>query len=127
MAIHLTRSSADRIASVGGGPFIPGTSDHHGSFSLVGFPVCGGLHDDGRVWSAWLADRFAAAGQYPLALGGISGARLRDRKPNHALQATPVGAGLFVWSHRPGVPELGRSARIDRSEFEPIDAQFCPA
>ena len=28
--------------------------------------------------------------------------------PNQALQATPVGAGLEVLSHRPGVPELDR-------------------
>ena len=29
-------------------------------------------------------------------------------KPNHSLQATPVGAGLVVWRRRPGVPELDR-------------------
>ena len=108
MDIDLASLPADRIASVGGGPLIPGTSDHHGSFSLFGFPGCGELHDDGRVWGAWLADHFAAVGHYPLVLGGISGARLRDRKPNHALQATPVSARLEVLSRRPGVPELGR-------------------
>ena len=31
-----------------------------------------------------------------------------DRIPNHALQVTPVGAGLVVLSRRFGVPELGR-------------------
>ncbi len=106
----ITNSPADRIASVGAGQLTTGTSGYRGSFSLVGFPGRGELDDDGRVWGAWLADRFAAARRYPLALGGISGVRLRALKPNHALQATPVGAGLVVLSRRPGVPELGRSA-----------------
>ena len=87
---------------------ITGTSDHRGSFSLVGFPGHGELDADNRVWGAWLADRFAAARHHPLVLGGKSGARLRDRKPNHALQATPVGARRVFLSRRPGVPELGR-------------------
>ena len=108
MDLDITSSPADRIASLGAGQLITGTSDHHGSFSVVGFPGRGELDDDGRAWGAWLADRFAAARHYPMVLGGLSGARLRDRKPNHALQATPVGAGLVVLSRRPGVPALGR-------------------
>ena len=32
--------------------------------------------------------------------------KLRNEKANKTLQATPVGAGLVVWSRRPGVPEL---------------------
>ena len=108
MDIDITSSSADRIASFGAEPLITGTSDHHGSLGTVGFRSPGALDHDGRTSRAGLADRFAAARHYPLALGGLSGARLRDRKPNHALQATPVGAGLVALYRRPGVPELGR-------------------
>ena len=45
----------------------------------------------------------------PVLAPGVRGS-LTIEPPNHALQATPVGAGLVVLSRRPGVPELGRSA-----------------
>ena len=40
-----------------------------------------------------------------------TGMSSRIRIPNNALQATPVSAGLDALARRPGVPELGRSAK----------------
>ena len=108
MDIDIASSPADRIASFGAGQLIMGTSDYRRSFSGVGFQTHWESDHRWRVCRAGLLDRFAAAGPRSLESRGMSGAHFRDLKPNHALQATPVGAGLEVLSRRPGVPELGR-------------------
>ena len=119
MDIDIASSPADRIASFGAGPLITGTSDHHGSFSVVGFPGRGELADDGRVWGAWLADRFAAARHYRSVLGGSSGARLRDRTPNKITTANSRPAGQF-----PRFGEIGVHGDRD-CVWSAAVAEFC--
>ena len=119
MNTNIARPPAEEgIASGRARCLITETSDHHGSFSVVGIRSHGELDFRGRVQSARLPDCFAAEGRHRLTMGGQSGGSFRDRKPNHALQATPVGAGLVVLSHRPGVPELGRQAALRASRSQ---------
>ena len=57
-----------------------------------------------------MPDRFAAEDHHGFDFREDQMTISEDGIPNQSLQATPVGAGLVVWSHGSGVPELGRSA-----------------
>ena len=81
----------------------------HGRISTLGFQSRGEWDQDGTGWRDGLPDQFAAADRRGF---DFREDQMRDSEngiPNQSLQATPVGAGLEVLSHRPGVPELGRS------------------
>ena len=82
----------------------------HGLVSALGFGSRGEWDPDGTDWSIGLPDQFSADDHHRF---DFREDRMRDSEngiPNQSLQATPVGAGLEVLSHRSGVPELGRSA-----------------
>ena len=78
-----------RTASLRAGQSVTGTSDHHGSFSVVGIRSHGELDLHERLRSARLPDCFAAEGRHRLTMGGLSGGSFRDRKPNQSLE-TPM-------------------------------------
>ncbi len=66
------------------------------------------MDEDGTDWSVGLPDQFAAKEHHGFDFREDQMKISQDWIPNQSLQATPVGAGLEVLSHRPGVPELGR-------------------